>query len=109
MKKSITITRAFLMSYMLPSIQKVFAFKYSLNVKATAYVNDDKVLISLGNFDTGNVTVRLMIDWDKLGVDASGYTLVAPEIANFQPAARFSPDDEIPVKAKEGWLLILEK
>ncbi|MCO5240830.1 MAG: DUF6067 family protein [Chitinophagaceae bacterium] len=79
------------------------------NVKATAYVKDDKVLISLGNFDTSNVTVKLMIDWGKLGLDASGYTLVAPEVANFQPAGRFSPGDEIPVKAKEGWLLILEK
>ncbi|MBX3242442.1 MAG: hypothetical protein KIT80_04830 [Chitinophagaceae bacterium] len=79
------------------------------NVKATAYVKDEKVLISLGNFDTNNVTVKLMIDWDKLGVDASGYNLVAPEVSGFQPAGRFSPGDEIPVKAKEGWLLILEK
>ncbi len=79
------------------------------NVKATAYVKDGKVLISLGNFDKNDLRVRLVIDWEKFGADPSGYTLTAPEVSNFQPARIFSPGEEIPVKAKEGWLLILEK
>ncbi|MBW7892084.1 MAG: hypothetical protein H3C48_13890, partial [Chitinophagaceae bacterium] len=79
------------------------------NVKSTAYVKEDKVLIALGNFDTSDVTVKLRINWDKLTANPSAYTLIAPEIANFQPATIFSSGDSIPVKAKEGWLLILER
>lgn len=79
------------------------------NVKATAYVKEDKVLIALGNFDTSDITVKLRIDWDKLTANPSAYTLIAPEIANFQSATIFSSGDSIPVKAKEGWLLILER
>ncbi len=77
------------------------------NVKATAYVKGNQVLISVGNFDSSDVSVRLLIDWKKLGLNASGYTLAAPEIDNFQEARSFSPADEIPVKAKQGWLLVL--
>ncbi len=77
------------------------------DVKATAYVKGDQVLISVGNFDSSDRPVRLLINWEKLGLDASGYKLTAPEVDNFQEARSFSPGDEIPVKAKQGWLLIL--
>ena len=77
------------------------------NVKATAYVNGDQVLISVGNFDNSDISVKLLINWEKLGLDASRYRLAAPEVDNFQQAASFSPGDEIPVKAKQGWLFVL--
>lgn len=79
------------------------------NVKATAYVKKDKVLISLGNFDHHDHTVKLRIDWEQFRMSPSAYALKASEIAHFQPARIFSPAEDIPVKAKEGWLLILEK
>ena len=76
-------------------------------VKATAYVKDGSTLISIGNFSDKDKTVRLAIDWKALGFDPDKVTVTAPEIQNFQPETTFQPSDYIPVKSKEGWLLML--
>jgi hypothetical protein len=78
------------------------------NVKATAYVRQGKTLISIGNFDGEDHAVRLSFDWDKLGLNPSKAVLRAPAVENFQDEQTFRPDALIPVKSKEGWLLILE-
>ena len=51
--------------------------------------------------------VRLAIDWDALGLDPREALLTAPTIQHFQRAARFTPDDEIPVERGKGWLLVV--
>jgi hypothetical protein len=66
-----------------------------------------KTLISIGNFDAEEHAVRLSFDWNRLGVNPSKATLRTPEIQNFQHEQTFRPDEPIPVKSKEGWLLIL--
>lgn len=76
-------------------------------VKATAYVKEGEVLISLGNFDVKDQNVRLAIDWKALGMSPDKATLIAPAVSDFQKETHFKPGDLIPVKAKEGWLLIL--
>lgn len=76
-------------------------------VKATAYVKEDSVLISLGNFDAKDQSVRLAIDWKALGMSPDKAKLVAPAVSGFQEETHFKPGDLIPVKSKEGWLLIL--
>jgi hypothetical protein len=77
------------------------------DVKATVYIRPDKVLISLGNFDVQDRSVRLFIDWKKLGLDASKVTIQAPDVENFQENRIFGINEPIPVKSKEGWLLLL--
>jgi hypothetical protein len=77
-------------------------------VKATAYIREGKTLISIGNFDSADHAVRLSFDWKKLGLSPSETTLHAPPVKNFQPEQTFKPDESIPVKSKEGWLLILQ-
>jgi hypothetical protein len=52
--------------------------------------------------------VRLTFDWKKLGLDPSKAVLTAPFVEDFQEAKTFKPDELIPVKSKEGWLLILD-
>jgi hypothetical protein len=79
------------------------------NVKATAYVREGKTLISIGNFDDKDQQIRLSFDWEKLGLDPSKAVLEAPFVADFQEAKTFKPDEIIPVKSKEGWLLIIKK
>jgi hypothetical protein len=78
------------------------------NVKATVYVREGKTLISIGNFDKKDQDVRLTFDWKKLGLDPSKAVLTAPFVENFQKEQTFKPDELIPVKSKEGWLLILK-
>lgn len=77
-------------------------------VKATAYVKPGKVLVSIGNFDNADHLVRLRINWKALGMNPRRATLKAPPLKDFQDAATFAPGDEIPVKAKGGWLLVIE-
>jgi hypothetical protein len=79
------------------------------NVKATAYVREGKTLISIGNFDGKDQQVRLSFDWKKLGLDPSKAVLEAPFVENFQEKKTFKIDEGIPVKSKEGWLLILRQ
>jgi hypothetical protein len=79
------------------------------NVKATVYVQTDKTLIAIGNFDEKDHHIRLSFDGEHLGVIPAKATLYAPEIENFQKEQTFKPNEAIPVKSKEGWLLIIEK
>lgn len=79
------------------------------NVKATAYVKTDKVLISIGNFDEKDQQIRLTIDWKKLNLNPQKSQLKAPEVTDFQNETTFNINESIPVKAKEGWLLILSE
>ncbi|MBR4249487.1 MAG: hypothetical protein IKQ24_04980 [Verrucomicrobia bacterium] len=78
-------------------------------VKATAYVKPGKTLVSIGNFDTQEQEARLSIDWQALGLDPEKARITAPEVKDFQSARSFKADEPIPVKPKEGWLLIIEE
>ncbi len=79
------------------------------NVKATVYRKPDKILISLGNFDTQNQSVKLTFDWKALGFSPEKVTVTAPEIKDFQSAATFGINELIPIGAKKGWLLVLKE
>ncbi len=79
------------------------------NVKATAYVKADQTLISIGNFDDKDHSIRLIFDWKALGLDPAKVEIQAPEIADFQKAGVFSLNDPVPVKSKQGWLLIVRE
>ncbi|MEG1749089.1 MAG: DUF6067 family protein [Tannerellaceae bacterium] len=79
------------------------------NVKATAYVKPGKVLISLANFDNKDQLVRLSFNWKALGLDPTKVELKAPSVADYQETTTFNPNENIPVKSKEGWLLILSE
>lgn len=78
-------------------------------VKATAYIKPGKVLVSIGNFDEADHGVKLKINWKALKLNPEKTTLKALPLKDFQEAATFAPDDEIPVKAKGGWMLLIEQ
>ena len=76
-------------------------------VKATAYIKDDCTLVSIGNFDTRDKDVSLSIDFKSLGIDPAKAVITAPAIHNFQEERTFKPGERIPVKAKQGWMLVI--
>lgn len=76
-------------------------------VKATAFVKTNSILISVGNFSESDRNVHLIIDWNSLGMDKTKALLKAPFVNDFQQASTFSLDEMIPIKRKEGLLLIL--
>ncbi len=79
------------------------------NVKATAYVKPNEMLISIGNFDDKNRAIKLDIDWNNLEINPQKAILESPEIENFQKEESFSLNDFIFINSKEGRLLILKE
>lgn len=54
------------------------------------------------------VSVRLQIDWQRLGIDPRAASLKALAIERFQPSRSFAVTDPVPVEPGKGWLLVLE-
>jgi len=77
------------------------------DILATAYVKQGKALVSIASWAQADANVRLAVDWRALGIDPAKAVLTAPEIRDFQPAAKFGPNDPIPVPKDKGWLLIV--
>ena len=89
-------------------------------VKATAYIKDDKVIVSIGNFSAKDKTITLGVNWKNLGMDPATAKVSAPEIQNFQEGRSFAPlrmtgsermtgSVTIPVESKKGWMILIEK
>ncbi|MDX1285767.1 MAG: DUF6067 family protein, partial [Draconibacterium sp.] len=79
------------------------------NVKATAYLKEEEVLISIGNFSEKDEEFELNFDWGKTGIKSKNVTLIAPEIKDFQPGKEFNVGEKIMVEAKKGWLILISK
>jgi hypothetical protein len=77
------------------------------DVMATAYVKTGKTLVSIASWAQEDLNVRLSIDWPALGIDPARATVTAPEVKDFQPAAKFGPNEPITVPKGKGWLLII--
>ncbi len=78
------------------------------NVLATVFQREGKNLIALGSWEKEPVKVRLIIDWDQLGMDKKEVTLTAPLIENYQPYHVFNSEDELLINPLKGWLLIMD-
>ena len=78
------------------------------DVKVTAYIKKDRVLISIGNFSDEPHNVSLIIDPDQTGIDPAGAILRAPAIKDFQEPQQFEALDRILVQPRRGYLLYLE-
>ena len=74
---------------------------------ATVYAKKGAALVALASWAAADTTVRLQIDWNRLGVDSAHAVIEAPEIANFQPRRTFAVDEPIPVQKGKGWLLVI--
>ncbi len=81
----------------------------SEKVKATTYVKDGKALIAVGNFSDQERTCQLRIDWKALGLTPDKASLYAPAIKDYQPSAVWNASDVITVKARQGWLIVVEE
>jgi hypothetical protein len=77
------------------------------DVKATAYLKDGRVLISIGNFSDETHKVKLQIDWDRIGIHPNGALLTAPVIKDFQKSQQFDVSDPILIQPRKGYLLYL--
>jgi hypothetical protein len=78
------------------------------NVKVTAYIKDEKTLLSVGNFSDEQKTVSLKMNLSKLGLGAENISLFAPAINDFQPEKRWDIRDKISIEPRKGWLIYVK-
>ena len=76
-------------------------------VLATVYKKNGAALIALASWAPQDTTIRLQIDWEKLGIDPARAVISAPEVKDFQPERSFDGNATIPVQKGKGWLLII--
>ena len=81
----------------------------SPDVKATAFVRDGRALVAVGNFSTEPCTVRLSVDWKRLGLDPAKAKIMARPVKGFQEGREFSVGEPIAIQAKRGWLLEMRR
>lgn len=77
----------------------------STKVLATVYQRSGSALVAIASWDSTGTSVKLNIDWKKLGIDPTKARLIAPAIEGFQPGKVFQVTDDIPVEHGKGWLL----
>lgn len=76
-------------------------------ILATVYAKKGAALVALASWAAADTTVRLQIDWHRLGIDPAHAVIEAPEIKNFQPQRTFAVEEPIPVQQGKGWLLLI--
>ena len=103
------------------SLQKILPVLEQSGLNYYAYVKDGTTIVSIGNFSEKDKTIRLTIDWKALGMDPAKAKITAPAIPCFQEERSFAPlrmtggqlrmtgIDNLSVKAKEGWMLVIER
>lgn len=79
------------------------------NVFATAYVKEEKTLISISSWVDKPVNVKLVINWKQLGLNPSDISIMAPEIKDYQNEKSFKVGETFPIDAKGDLLLIISK
>lgn len=78
-------------------------------VKTTAFIHKGKkALISVGNFSKEEKSVYLTFDWKTFKLNPQKVSIKAPEVKDFQSAQSFRLDQPLKIKAKEGYMLIVE-
>ena len=78
-------------------------------ILATSYVRPEATLIALASWETEDVDVQLIVDWEKLGVtDPTQVLLVAPAVEGLQQQATLDIDRQIRVPAALGLFLLLK-
>ncbi len=79
------------------------------DVLATVYRKKDRALVSIASWAGEQVSVKLQVNWNALGLSAEKARFVIPDIPDFQQEAEFGPDDSIRVPAGKGYLIVIEE
>ncbi len=78
-------------------------------VLVTVYQKKDAALISLASWAAADTSVKLVIDWAKLGIDPTKAVITIPEIKNFQSAGVLAVGGELRVEKGKGFILLLKE
>jgi hypothetical protein len=78
------------------------------NVKATAYVKNNEMLIAVGNWTKTDQEVNLKINWNKLHINRNNAKLITRAIEGFQSAGEYDLNKPLSIPGGKGLLFILK-
>ncbi len=78
------------------------------DVLTTIYQKDKKILVALASWAPANTSIKLEIDWKKLGINPGEVRITAPEISGIQKGRSYKLTEEIQVEKNKGVLLVIE-
>ncbi|UIR56576.1 DUF6067 family protein [Sphingobacterium sp. SRCM116780] len=78
------------------------------DVLTTVYQKQGSTMIALASWASGDTQAKLIIDWNKLGLDPKKAILHAPSIKNVQEMKTFNVNEPITIEKGKGWILILK-
>jgi len=79
------------------------------DVLATVYKKKDRALVSIASWAAEEVSLKLQVNWNALGLNADKARFVVPGISGFQQEAEFKPGDPVRVPAGKGNLIVIEE
>lgn len=79
------------------------------DILVTTYQRDGKCLIVIASWAKDTVPVRLEIDWKLMGFEKERATITSPRLEGLQESRTFSPGEVIPVRPRQGWMLLVER
>jgi hypothetical protein len=77
------------------------------DILATSYIKEGAALVAIASWAAVTENIRLSIDWSALRIDPANAVITVPAVENFQDAATYKIDDEIPILPGRGLLLML--
>jgi hypothetical protein len=77
-------------------------------VLATVYRKKGAALISLASWAASDTTVKLIIDWERLGLDPARAVITIPEISTFQASGAWSDTGALRVEKGKGLILLVK-
>ncbi len=80
----------------------------SEKIRSTVYMKETEVLIAIGSWSDRDENVKLIIDWDRLGMNEADVSLASPEIQGLQEFGSYDIRQPVPVKKNQGLILILD-
>jgi len=78
-------------------------------VLATVYKKQGAALVSIASWADKDETIKLIIDWDKLGINSAKAVLSVPEVQNFQIGASIGASTEITIPKGKGLLVVIKE
>ncbi|MES2418045.1 MAG: glycoside hydrolase domain-containing protein [Bacteroidota bacterium] len=78
-------------------------------VLATVYQKQDAALVAIASWADKDETIKLNIDWNKLGIDPAMASFSIPEVKDFQSGATLNPQHEVVIPKGKGLLIVIKK
>jgi hypothetical protein len=79
------------------------------NIKSTAYLHPEHVLVAIGSWSDRDEKVQLYIDWGKLGWQLNDVKLFTPAIDGLQAFEELDPTQPIHVESQQGRVVVIER